>query len=565
MALIPAGRGVAVIHGLAEGWRAVALACSLLFLLLIISGLPFASVLNNRIFSHTVGPFLFLLAATFYTWRGGRRAGPAEKRFWRQLSLGYGVWAATYVPSLITRLSGHNTDSILPYLDFGFALSFFFVVVAVEERPDDRGPLSELGRRPSLWNTAILMAGFFSTLVVLPATYNRADYPTYLSSFGYFVAMDLAIATRLLYFASQSESRRWRTIYALLATGFALMLVVDLTTAWLRREHAALTVGAFYDAFWTLPFFVMLLSASTASWRLGDRRSGIREPTISDAFAASTLTWALVFPCFHLIADRLGWLDPVLAPKRDVLVLLWTVMLLALAILRQRQLEKDLALLVRERREIEVNLRDSEKDLRLLVERSRVADRLQAAEERFAKAFEASPDALILSNFDDGTVLDVNPAFSRLSQLTRKACLGRTAEELALWPFPERRARLLENLRQRKPMHDLPGDLRRADGRVCAVRASFERIQGMGEDLLLTVLRNAESNSTLPQHRVATLLENTRVPLRLMQENEEGELTPFFVNATARLALRRDGRETEILGTSGFRLLLHLPTEGEST
>ena len=564
MALKPAGRIGAVLRELALAWRAAALALVLLGLLLIVSSLPIASVELNRIFSHTVGPFAFLVAASLYAWRSSSGAGfDPERRFWRKLSVGFGIWAFTYVPSLLTRLETNTIDPILPYLDFGFALSFVFVVAAVEERPDDRSAITEMARRPSLWHSLLLTTGFFVTLILLPSLYNLGAYSSFLSSYGYFVAMDLAVAIRLLYFAYQSESSRWRVVYCILSGGFLLMAVVDFATGSMRREGLPLTVGAFYDAFWTLPYLVLLLGAASGRLRLEDHRSGLREPTLSDAIAASTLTWALLFPAFHFVADRTRWLDPALGPKRDVAVLIWTLLLMGLAIKRQHRLEQGLVGLVREQRDIEGNLRDSEKDLRLLVERGRVSDRLKAAEERFTKAFEVSPDGLILSSFEEGTIFDVNPAFERLTLLSRSACIGRRATELGLWPHPERRDRLIQLLRRRQQMHDLPGELHRADGRVRPVRAYYERIQQVDGDILLTVLRDSGNGGEGQSERVATLLENARIPLRLVRETEaEGEAVAVFVNASARLALRQEeGTEVEVAGPNGLRLLMHFGRE----
>lgn len=563
MAYKPTGNRLVEGAGLAEGWRAAALAVVLFLFLLILCALPSATVASNRILSHTVGPFVFLVAAGIFAWRSGRGASDAsERRFWLRLAAGYGIWALTYVPSLLYQFAANSgIDAILPYLDFGFALSFLFVVAATEEHPDDHSPLSELGRRPSLWHTTLLITGFFCSLVLLPALLHGEAYSKYLSSFAFFVAMDLLVGARLLYFASQTDSPRWRLIYASVACAFLLMFGVDLATGYLRRQSSDLTGGTFADAFWALPYFVMLASAASGHFGLEDRRSGQRQPTLSDAFAASTLTWALIFPSFHFLANRVGWLDPVLAPKRDLVVVFVSLLLLVLASLRQRHLEQGLAQLVFERRDIESNLRSSEKDLRLLIERGRVADRVRAAEERFTKAFEVSPDALILSSFETGTILDVNLAFEKMSLLSRADCVGHRSAELGLWPFPERRTRLIQLLLRREKLHDLPGELHRPDGRTCSVRASYERIVEKDGDLLLTVLREAESLHDTSPGRITTLLENARVPLCLLQTQEDGEdPLPLFVNASARLSLRRDDASgLELKGPNALSLVFQLP------
>ena len=557
MAYKPTGKSLAEGAGLAAGWRATALALVLFGILLVLSGLPSATVSTNRIFSHTVGPLFFLLIATLYAWRSSRGTLAAERRFWLLLCAGYGTWGLTYVPSLISRL--WFTTGIDAYLDFGFALSFLFVIAATEERPDDPGPLSGLAR-PSLWHSTVLIAGFFCSLILLPALLHFDAYSTYLSSYAVFGAMDLVVAARFFYFVSQSDSPRWRLIYSSVGSAFFLMFGVDLATGYSRRESIDMTRGAFYDAFWTLPFFLMAISAASGLFGLDDRRTGKRQPTLSDAFAASTLTWALIFPSFHFIADRAGWLDPALAAERDLVVIVVTLLLLVLALFRQRSLEQGLGRLVLEQRDIEANLRSSEKDLRLLIERGRVTDRLRAAEERFTKAFEVSPDALILSTFDDGTILDVNLAFEKMSQLRRADCIGQRSTELGLWPFPERRARMTQLLLRREQLRDLPGELNLPDGGTCSVRASYERIQEPGGDLLLTVLRENESQGDASPGRICTLLENARLPLYLLQDGPEGqEPTAVFVNGNARLSMLGENSPVELVGPAGLRLLLHFP------
>ncbi len=113
----------------------------------------------------------------------------------------------------------------------------------------------------------------------------------------------------------------------------------------------------------------MILAGSSGTFKLADRRRPAPAPNLSDALAAPPLTWALCFPLSHFVADRLDWLDPSLARPRDLLVIVFTLLLLLLAVRQQRRFEAGLAELVRIRREIESQLRESENDLRLLLQR----------------------------------------------------------------------------------------------------------------------------------------------------------------------------------------------------
>ena len=556
----PAGRFFTVAAVFAASWRAAPLALFVFFALVIACGLPFATADGNKTLAYIVGPFFFLAGSCAYAFRNTRAAdNEPERRFWRRLCVSYGAWTFTYVPSYLAPHFG-GIDAVRPLVDFGFGIAYVLALAAFEERPDDRSAVTELGRRPTLGSATLMMAGFFVSVVLLPALFNREQSAVYLSSFAFWVAMDLVLALRLAYFAITTGSRRWRYIYAVLGLAFALMAVVDQATGWLLRHHLPVTSGHLSDSLWALPYAILLFSAAGGLFRLEERRRSQPEPTLSDALASQNLGWALFFPGFHFLADRTGWLDPVLAPKRDWVVLLWTAMLMALAIRRQRELERGLAGLVHERRDIEGNLRESEQDLRLLVERGRVSDRLKAAEERFAKAFEVSPDAIVLSTFDDGTILDVNPAFERLSLLSRADCLGRRAVDLGLWHRPENRDRLVKVLARRHQIHDLPAELQQAGGQIRQLRASYERLPQEEGDLLLSVLRDVTGSEAGAAGRVASLLENCRIPLRLLRQLPGGgEALPIYANYGARLALRQHRSEDlEIRGDRGLRLLLHL-------
>jgi PAS domain S-box-containing protein len=73
---------------------------------------------------------------------------------------------------------------------------------------------------------------------------------------------------------------------------------------------------------------------------------------------------------------------------------------------------------------------------------------LLASEEKFAKAFRCSPNAMAISTLEEGRFLEVNDAFVRMVGRRREDVLGRTALELALWVNPEDRVRIADELRE---------------------------------------------------------------------------------------------------------------------
>ncbi len=74
------------------------------------------------------------------------------------------------------------------------------------------------------------------------------------------------------------------------------------------------------------------------------------------------------------------------------------------------------------------------------------SDVLRASEEKFRLAFDISPDAITISQVEDGLFVSVNKGFERLTGYSREAALSKTALELPLWKNPEDRNKIIEEL-----------------------------------------------------------------------------------------------------------------------
>lgn len=81
-----------------------------------------------------------------------------------------------------------------------------------------------------------------------------------------------------------------------------------------------------------------------------------------------------------------------------------------------------------------------------LAENQRMATELRQSEEKFAKAFQASPDAVSISRLIDGRLVEGNETFCRLSGYSREEMIGATTVDLGLWNDPEERQRLIDAL-----------------------------------------------------------------------------------------------------------------------
>ncbi|WP_213876640.1 EAL domain-containing protein [Pseudomonas sp. dw_358] len=71
---------------------------------------------------------------------------------------------------------------------------------------------------------------------------------------------------------------------------------------------------------------------------------------------------------------------------------------------------------------------------------------LKASEEKFAKAFHFSPDAIVITERESGRYLEVNEGFCRLTGYQASEVLGRTVSDIDIWPDVGQRNQLLQDL-----------------------------------------------------------------------------------------------------------------------
>ncbi|HZW03170.1 MAG TPA: PAS domain S-box protein, partial [Anaerolineaceae bacterium] len=120
---------------------------------------------------------------------------------------------------------------------------------------------------------------------------------------------------------------------------------------------------------------------------------------------------------------------------------------------------------------------------RELVERNR-------AEEKFSKAFRASPDALILSRRADGYIQEVNPAFEKIYGYRREEVIGKTSVELNLFADVAHRDRAVRELQAQGTLRDYNLQIRTKSGQIRDVSLSIEMIKIQNEPFMLTIARD---------------------------------------------------------------------------
>lgn len=75
--------------------------------------------------------------------------------------------------------------------------------------------------------------------------------------------------------------------------------------------------------------------------------------------------------------------------------------------------------------------------------------RFSASEDKFAKAFHSSPDAITISELLSGHYLEVNEGFSRLTGYSSIEAIGRSPYELGIWEDCSKRQALIDELHEK--------------------------------------------------------------------------------------------------------------------
>ncbi|CAN1211156.1 hypothetical protein TUMEXPCC7403_13225 [Tumidithrix helvetica PCC 7403] len=141
------------------------------------------------------------------------------------------------------------------------------------------------------------------------------------------------------------------------------------------------------------------------------------------------------------------------------------------------------------------------------------AQALQAAEEKFPKAFYYSPTPLNILELENGEIVDANEAFLYHSGFTREEVIGRTDLDLNLWIDLAQRDRMYQQLKNEGYVRDFEAFLRFKTG-LKTMLLSIEAIQLQGRDYFLvtehdiTTLKQEQKARLESEEKFQTLVAN---------------------------------------------------------
>ena len=119
-----------------------------------------------------------------------------------------------------------------------------------------------------------------------------------------------------------------------------------------------------------------------------------------------------------------------------------------------------------------------------------VLTELRESEARYRLAFKTSPDAVHINRLEDGTYLDVNAGFERITGWNGDEVIGRTSAEINIWNDPTDRQKLVDALRNRGICENLEAEFRMKSGEIRNGMMSASVIQLKGEPCILSITRD---------------------------------------------------------------------------
>jgi PAS domain S-box-containing protein len=142
-------------------------------------------------------------------------------------------------------------------------------------------------------------------------------------------------------------------------------------------------------------------------------------------------------------------------------------------------------------------------------ERKRIEEALRESEERFSKAFHASPGSISISRLSDGIFVEVNESFLRDKGYTREEVIGRSSLELEIWEDQEQHDRILRMLKEQGRVRNEPSQFRTKSGEIRKGYLSAELVS-LGNEPCIIVLNTDVTQQQQAEEQVRLLSSVTQ-------------------------------------------------------
>jgi len=134
--------------------------------------------------------------------------------------------------------------------------------------------------------------------------------------------------------------------------------------------------------------------------------------------------------------------------------------------------------------------------------RTRVERALRSSEERFAKAFRASLDAVSIARQPQATILEINDRWEAMFGYSRDDAIGKTIDQLRIFAHDATCERFFSVMQAQGYVSEFELDMRHKDGAILRAVLAAETVDVGGEPCLITMVRDITERQRA-EHEIA--------------------------------------------------------------
>ncbi|HCE56560.1 MAG TPA: hypothetical protein DER09_01890 [Prolixibacteraceae bacterium] len=138
----------------------------------------------------------------------------------------------------------------------------------------------------------------------------------------------------------------------------------------------------------------------------------------------------------------------------------------------------------------------------ILMFNGRLNRQISFEEEKFSKAFQITPYAILLTRLSDGKIYEVNDGFLSLSGYTKNEVIGKTTNELNLYVYSGERERIVGLLSAEQKLKDIEITFRKKSGELLIGLVSAELLDINYEVSILTTIYDLTQRKELENQLV---------------------------------------------------------------
>ena len=132
-----------------------------------------------------------------------------------------------------------------------------------------------------------------------------------------------------------------------------------------------------------------------------------------------------------------------------------------------------------------------------MTEEKKLEDALRLSNEKFQKAFNQSPDIIMITNLKTGEIYEVNETFEKITEYTREEVIGKNTFDIGLWKNNRERDQYINSLLKNDFISGIIYQYKSKNGKFIQVRASAGLIEIENETYILTIAEDITAEKAL--------------------------------------------------------------------